>query len=72
MEALVTMTLIVVSVLGVLVHPLYVIAAILGHGIWDTAKHLGAGIPFFSWYTLSCAAVDTTHAAVLLAYWWQI
>ena len=71
LETCVMATLIAASILGVFVHPLFVIAAILGHGLWDLAKHLGAGVPFFSWYTLSCAAVDLTYFSVLLAYWWQ-
>ena len=68
-ELVVLLTLIATSLLGVIVHPLFVIFAIVGHGSWDIAKHFGAGIPFFSWYTLSCFAVDITYGTVLLAYW---
>ncbi len=68
-ELAATLTLISASVLGVIVHPLFVVFAIVGHGLWDVAKHFGAGIPFFSWYTLGCFAVDITYATVLLTYW---
>jgi len=54
-ELAVTSILIVLSVLGALVWPPFVIAAVFGHGVWDLAKHYGMGVPFFSWYTLSCA-----------------
>ena len=68
-ELLVMATLITASVIGVAVHPLFVISAIFGHALWDLAKHFGAGIPFFSWYTLSCSAVDITYGTVLMSYW---
>lgn len=71
LEVLVASTLIVASILGVLVSPLFVIGAILSHGVWDMAKHCGIGIPFFRWYTLSCAAVDTLYGLTLLLYWQQ-
>lgn len=67
-EATFAVILVSASVLGVLVHPIFVIGAVFGHGLWDLAKHLGAGILFFSWYTLSCAAIDFTYGTVLLAY----
>ncbi|MFY0680276.1 MAG: hypothetical protein JXR13_06855 [Thalassovita sp.] len=67
-ELSVALVLIVASVLGVMWHPAFVIFAIFGHGTWDIAKHFGAGIPFFSWYTLSCFAVDMTYGLVLLVY----
>lgn len=47
-ELIVMLTLISASLLGMIVHPLFVIVAIVGHGLWDIAKHFGAGIPFFS------------------------
>lgn len=68
-EVVIASILIALSILGAAIYPPLVIAAIYGHGIWDIAKHRGAGVPFFSWYTLSCAAVDFTYASVLLAYW---
>ncbi len=69
-EFIVMVVLTSASLLGVLVHPLFVILAVFGHGLWDIAKHFGAGIPFFSWYTLSCCAVDMTYGTALFAYWW--
>ncbi len=69
-ESIVAAALIAGSLLGLVVHPLFVIAAIAGHGLWDLAKHHGAGVPFFSWYTLGCCAVDLTYSSVLFAYWW--
>jgi len=68
-ELLVMGVLITASCLGAILHPLFVIGAIIGHGLWDVAKHFGAGIPFFSWYTWSCAAVDVTYGLTLFAYW---
>ena len=68
-ELAVMLTLISASVLGVIVHPLFVVFAIIGHGSWDIAKHFGAGIPFFSWNTLGCFATDITYGTVLLTYW---
>ena len=68
-EALIATLLIVLSCLGALWYPPLVIAAIFGHGCWDIAKHLGAGVPFLSWYTLSCFAVDTLYSGALLLYW---
>ncbi len=63
-------TLIVASILGVLVSPVFVIAAIFAHGLWDISKHFGAGVPFLSWYTLSCFCVDVMYGGVLALYWW--
>lgn len=68
-ELAVMLVLIAASLMGVFVHPGFVIAAVFGHGAWDLAKHFGAGIAFFSWYTLGCAGVDAAYGAVLLAYW---
>ncbi len=68
-EAIVAGVLIVLSILGVVMSPVFVIAAIVGHGLWDLAKHRGAGVPFFAWYTLSCFAVDVLYGAALTVYW---
>ncbi len=67
-EFLVAITLITLSLLGPTLSPFFVIAATAGHGLWDVAKHYGADIPFFSWYTWGCAAVDFTYAATLTIY----
>ena len=67
-ETVVGLTLIGLSLVG-LAQPLAVIAAIFLHGCWDVAKHRGAGVPFFNWYTLSCFAVDTFYSGALLLYW---
>lgn len=68
-ESLVASVLIVASVLGILISPLFVILAIFAHGCWDLAKHFGSGVPFFYWYTCSCFLVDTVYSASLLFYW---
>ena len=68
-ETLVATVLIGLSLLGAFWWPPLVIAAIFGHGCWDIAKHLGAGVPFFSWYTLSCFGVDFLYSGSLLFYW---
>ena len=70
-ELIVALTLIVASVLGVLVTPLLVIAAIFGHGVWDLHKHFGRGVPFFFWYTCSCFLVDTAYSISLLVYYFS-
>ena len=69
-ETAVAATLIIMSVAGAFFAPILVILAILGHGLLDIAKHGGAGVPFFSWYTLSCFAVDLAYSTTLLIYWW--
>ncbi len=71
LEVWIAVALIATSVLGLLLHPLFVIAAIFAHGLWDIAKHRGAGVPFVSWYTLGCFVVDVTYSGTLLVYWWQ-
>ena len=68
-EAAVAGILVAVSLLGMFVWPPFVIAAVFGHGLWDLAKHRGAGISFFSWYTFSCCGVDMLYGASLLVYW---
>jgi hypothetical protein len=57
------------AVLGAVAWPGLVIAAVLLHGVWDLAKHLGAGVPFLGWYTLGCCAVDLVYAGGLALYW---
>ncbi len=71
-ELSIAMTLIVFSLLGVFVSPLFVIVAIFGHGCWDLAKHFGRGVPFYFWYTCSCFIVDTAYSSALLWYWFQV
>jgi hypothetical protein len=68
-ETIIACLLIILSIMGVIVSPIFVIIAIFGHGIWDVAKHLGMGVPFFSWYTLSCFLADMTYSITLLLYW---
>jgi hypothetical protein len=71
LEVLIAASLIAASALGVFLHPLFVILAIFGHGMWDLAKHRGAGVPFVSWYTLGCFVIDILYGSVLLLYWVQ-
>lgn len=54
------------SLLGPLAHPLFVIGAIAGHGLWDWLKHTGRGVPFLRWYPPACAIFDFAYAAALL------
>jgi len=68
-EALVAISLILASILGLVLSPLLIIAAVFGHGIWDLQKHFGNGVPFFSWYTFSCLTVDTLYSSTLLFYY---
>ena len=68
-EAVVAATLICLSVFRAIASPGFVIAAVLGHGLWDLAKHRGAGVPFLTWYTLGCFAVDALYSAALAVYW---
>ena len=67
-EAIVATSLILASVLGLVISPLLLIAAIFGHGVWDLQKHFGRGVPFFFWYTCSCFIVDTAYSSALLFY----
>ena len=64
----VSTTLVVMAILGVLASPLWVIASIFGHGVWDLFKHNGQGVPFFKWYTQGCVVVDWFYAASLTLY----
>lgn len=69
-EATVAGVLIIMAIAGAIYAPLLVIASIFLHGVWDLAKHLGAGVPFLRWYICGCAVVDTAYSAALLFYWW--
>ena len=71
-ELTVSTTLIAASLLGLLISPLLIIAAIFAHGCWDLAKHNAcAGIPFFSWYVVPCFVVDTIYSLTLLLYYFK-
>ncbi|MEE9333432.1 MAG: hypothetical protein V3U65_05010 [Granulosicoccaceae bacterium] len=71
-EALVSTTLIFASLLGLLVSPSFIIAAIFVHGCWDFAKHNAcAGIRFFSWYVVPCFVVDTIYSLTLAIYFYK-
>jgi len=71
-EACVTCVLIALSAAGIVYSPLFLIAAIIGHGLWDLNKHFGAGIPFKRWYTSSCFVVDMIYGFSLLAFFLNI
>lgn len=68
-ESTVAVALILLSMGGIFLSPILVIIAIFSHGCWDLFKHYGSGVPFFTWYTLSCAIVDFFYGSVLLIYW---
>ena len=70
-EIFVSASLILLSIFGIILHPLFVIFAIFGHGLWDLHKHAGAGVPFVRWYTLGCVVVDTFYGSTLLFYFIQ-
>lgn len=67
-ESWVAFGLIALSILGFFTSPLFLIVAIVGHGVWDLAKHFGAGVPFLSWYSWSCFLVDMAYGSALLFY----
>lgn len=71
LETTIALTFIALSLLGVLVSPLFVITTIAAHGVWDVAKHYRVGVPFFSWYTWGCAVVDFTYATTLTLYYFR-
>ncbi|MEP4194460.1 MAG: hypothetical protein ABJL99_02375 [Aliishimia sp.] len=48
--------------------PWMIVLAVFGHGLWDIAKHNGAGVAFFRWYVTGCVLVDFTYAAALSFY----
>jgi hypothetical protein len=68
-ESLVATLLILMSLVSLLASPLFVIAAIFGHGVWDLLKHRGQGVRFFSWYVLGCVTVDWIYAGTLFVWW---
>ena len=70
-EIFVSASLILLSVFGIILHPLFVIFAIFSHGLWDLLKHAGAGVPFVQWYTLGCFVVDALYGTTLLMYFIQ-
>ena len=71
-EVAVSTTLIAASIVGLLISPLLIVAAIFAHGCWDLAKHNAcAGIPFFTWYVVPCFVVDTIYSVTLLFYYFR-
>jgi len=65
LETAVSLGLAGLGLLGLLTTPWLLVVAIFGHGLWDLAKHLGAGCGFFRWYLLGCLAVDWAYAGAL-------
>lgn len=55
------------AALALLVHPIWLVAGLVGHAGWDWAHHAGWGAPVARWYPPFCAAMDLSAAAVLLA-----
>lgn len=70
LEVGVALALCLMSVAGIFIAPPFVILAVFLHGAWDIAKHRGAGVAFFSWYTMGCLIVDWTYAGVLCVYYY--
>lgn len=54
------------AALGLIIHPLWLVAGLVAHAAWDWAHHVGWGAPVVRWYPPLCAAVDLSAAAVLL------
>jgi hypothetical protein len=71
-EATVSTILILLSIAGLFISPIFVIIAIFGHGAWDLAKSNGTGTPFFSWYVSGCVVVDWVYAASLLIFYFSL
>jgi len=57
------------SLLALWWSPLFVIAAIFGHGVWDLLKLRGAGIGIANWYSAGCFIVDIFYAVSLFLFW---
>lgn len=68
LEVVISLGLVTMAILGVAVSPIWVIAAIIGHGVWDLLKHFGQGVPFLNWYTLGCTIIDGLYATALILY----
>ena len=47
-EFVIAAFLVFLSMAGAFVSPWLLVLAVAGHGVWDIAKHLGAGVSFFS------------------------
>jgi len=68
-ETAVSLGLAALGVIGFVTSPWLIVAAIAGHGLWDTLKHRWAhGAQFFTWYVSGCAAVDFSYAAALSVF----
>lgn len=67
-ELCVSAFLILLSIFGVILHSLFVIIAILGHGVLHMLKHACAGVRFLRWYNLGCVVVDTFYEITLLIF----
>lgn len=68
-EIAVAGVLISMSLVALVASPLWVIGAVLGHGVWDWMKCNGHGVSFFRWYTIPCLVIDGCYASVLLIYY---
>lgn len=70
LEVCVATLFVAASIIGAMVHPLVLVVAVALHGVWDFAKHRGAGVPFFRWYTLGCLMFDIPWAGFLFLLWY--
>lgn len=57
----------IAGLIGLLLAPLLLIAAIAAHGALDLAKYMGIGVRVPVWYLAGCAVFDFGYAAFLLS-----
>lgn len=65
LEVGISCTFALAGLLGLLVNPLLLVAAIAGHGLLDLAKYQGLGSRVPVWYLLGCAVFDLAYAGWL-------
>lgn len=59
------------AVMGLLIHPFWLVPGYIWHGIWDWAHHKGRfGAKVAHWYPPFCAVVDIVIGAGILIIFW--
>lgn len=58
----------VAGLLGLLVSPIVLIAAIAAHGLLDAVKYVGVGAAVPVWHLIGCALFDVAYAAYLTTF----
>ncbi|MEL7166427.1 MAG: hypothetical protein AAGL96_13235 [Pseudomonadota bacterium] len=59
---------VVAGLLGLLISPIILIAAIAAHGLLDAVKYVGVGATVPVWYLIGCALFDVAYAAYLTTF----